>query len=118
MDPLSSDLEQVENDLREAELEYQRLGVRIEGLRAQRDALRKIAQMPTQLEQKVQAMTKAEGIVAVLRASSEPMTLGQIAEAMTAAGKVTNSNGASVYIDGLLKEGRVVRVSRGLYRDA
>ncbi|NEC67370.1 hypothetical protein [Streptomyces sp. SID9727] len=118
MDPLHGDLEQVEADLREAELEHQRLGVRIEGLRAQRDALRRIAQTPTRLEQKLQSLTKAEGIVAILRASPEPMTLGQIAEAMTAAGKLTNNNGASVYIDGLLKEGRVVRVRRGLYRDA
>ncbi|MFE5108573.1 hypothetical protein [Streptomyces sp. NPDC056663] len=118
MDPLRKDLEKVENDLRDSELEYQRLGVRIEGLRAQRDALRKLAAKPTRLDEKIRDMTKAEGIVAVLRASAEPMTLGQIAEAMTTAGKLTNSNGASVYIDSLLKEGRVVRVKRGLYRDA
>ncbi|MFF0062101.1 hypothetical protein ACFYRC_11180 [Streptomyces sp. NPDC005279] len=118
MDPLAKDLDAVEKELREAELEYKRLGVHIEGLRAKRGALAKLAVKPTRLAEKIQGMTKADAIVTVLRASPDPMTLGQIAEAMTNAGRLTNSNGASVYIDGLLKQGKVVRVERGLYRDA
>ncbi|MEU8927586.1 hypothetical protein AB0D10_42900 [Kitasatospora sp. NPDC048545] len=113
-----ADLERVEKELREAEREWGLLGVRIEGLKAQREALRKLVETSVVPEVEVQDLTKADAMVKILEASAKPMTLGEIAEAMTAAGKKTNSNGASVYIDGLLKAGRVIRVQRGQYRAA
>ncbi|MCC9310075.1 hypothetical protein LN042_23905 [Kitasatospora sp. RB6PN24] len=112
------DLERVENELREAERERDLLGVRIEGLRAQRDAFKKLVEAAVMPGEDLKDLTKADAIVAILRASDKPMTLGEIADAMSAAGKYTVKNGASVYIDGLLKAGRVVRVKRGLYSAA
>jgi hypothetical protein len=114
------DLERVEQELREAERERDLLGVRIEGLRGQREALRKLIEAPVVPGEDLDLkdLTKADAIVKILRASDKPMTLGEIAAAVTAAGKKTNPNGASVYIDGLLKAGRVVRVKRGLYSAA
>ncbi|GGR09780.1 hypothetical protein GCM10010195_75040 [Kitasatospora griseola] len=108
----------MERELGEAEREWDLLGVRIEGLRAQRDALRKLVEASAAPTVELSGLSKADAFVAVLRASDKPMTLGEIAEAMTAAGKKTVSSGASVYMDGLLKAGRVVRVQRGLYTAA
>jgi len=118
MTSYGEDLERVEKELREAERERDLLGVRIEGLKAQREAFRKLVEASAVQGQEIQDLTKADAIVKILQASDKPMALGEIAEAMTAAGKKTNSNGASVYIDGLLKAGRVVRVQRGQYRAA
>jgi hypothetical protein len=39
----------------------------------------------------------------------------EIVEAMNAVGRVETYNGVSVYLDMLLKAGRVIRVSRGRY---
>ncbi|MEU0678187.1 hypothetical protein ABZ330_36100 [Streptomyces sp. NPDC006172] len=118
MDDYRDDLEHVEKSLREAERERDRLGARIEGLKAERDALRKLAESTGSPVEGMEELTKAEAIVKLLRESDAPMTLGGIAEAMTAAGKLSTRNGVSVYIDGLLKAGRVVRVQRGQYRAA
>ncbi|MEV5149987.1 hypothetical protein [Streptomyces sp. NPDC052727] len=118
MDELQKDLAEVEAALKQAELQYERLGVQIEGLKAQRNALAKKVAPPSTLTERIATMTKADSIVEALRESSEPMTLKQIAETVTAAGKVLKPDGASVYLDGLLKEGRVVRVARGVYRAA
>jgi hypothetical protein len=64
-------------------------------------------------------MTKSEALVAILKASPTPMTLGDLADAMTNAGKLSNANGVSVYINGLLDKvggtGQVKRVARGQY---
>ncbi|MFI9366918.1 hypothetical protein ACIG5E_38675 [Kitasatospora sp. NPDC053057] len=114
------DLERVEKELREAERERDLLGVRIEGLRGQREALRKLVEasvVPGE-DLDLKDLTKADAIVKILQASDKPMTLGEIAAAVSAAGKETKYNGASVYIDGLLKAGRVIRVQRGQYRAA
>jgi capsule polysaccharide export protein KpsE/RkpR len=118
MDELQKDLAGVETALADAELQYARLGAEIEALKAKRDALAKQIKPRGRLTERIAGMTKAQAIVEVLRSSTDPMTLGQIAEAVTQAGKKLNANGASVYIDGLLKEGRVVRVARGQYREA
>ena len=112
------DLERVEKELREAERERDLLGVRIEGLRGQREALRKLVEAPVAPGEDLKGLTKADAIVRILQASDKPMTLGEIAAAASAAGKTTKYNHASVYIDGLLKAGRVVRVKRGQYRAA
>lgn len=118
MDELQKDLARVEAELRSAELEYTRLGAKINGLKAERDALAQQVAPPSALAKQIAGMTKAEAIHLVLRMSPEPMSLGQIAEAVTAAGSKLKPDGASVYLDGLLKQRRVVRVKRGLYRDA
>ncbi|MEV7793390.1 hypothetical protein AB0O68_15565 [Streptomyces sp. NPDC087512] len=118
MDELHADLARIEAELKSAELEYTRLGARINGLKAERDAIAEQAAPPTALAKRIAGKTKAEAIHMALRMSTEPMTLGQIAEVVTAAGNKLKPDGASVYIDGLLKQGRVVRVARGLYRDA
>ncbi|MEU8925328.1 hypothetical protein AB0D10_31070 [Kitasatospora sp. NPDC048545] len=112
------DLERVDKELLEAERERDLLGVRIEGLKAQREALRKLTEAPLVQGDEIRDLTKADAMVKILQASTRPLTLGEIARAMTAAGRKTNSNGASVYIDALLKAGRVVRVQRGQYRAA
>ncbi|MFB7454674.1 hypothetical protein [Streptomyces sp. NPDC056194] len=116
MNPLEDDLKQVRAELAAAELEYQRLEAQIAALRAKEATLEGLIIKPSKLN--VQGMTKAEAIVAVLAQSTEPMTLGQIADAVTAAGSVLKPDGASVYLDGLLKAEKVVRVKRGLYRAA
>lgn len=108
----------MEKELHEAERERDLLGVHIEGLRAQRDALRRLVEAPIMQHREIKDLTKADAIVKVLQSSERPMSLGEIAQALTAAGRRTNSNGASVYLDGLLKAGRVVRVQRGQYRAA
>ncbi|MBK0372614.1 hypothetical protein I3215_07185 [Streptomyces sp. RB110-1] len=118
MNSYSEDLAGVERELREAELERDRLGAHIEGLKAKRDAFKKLSAAVSEPGPAVQDLTKADAIVKILRASPQPMSLGDIADALTAAGKQATRNGVSVYIDGLLKAGRVVRVARNQYRDA
>ncbi|QYX75121.1 hypothetical protein [Streptomyces akebiae] len=118
MNSYSEDLASVERELREAELERDRLGAHIEGLKAKRDAFKKLSAAVSEPGSAVQDLTKADAIVKILRASPQPMSLGDIADALTAGGKQANRNGVSVYIDGLLKAGRVVRVARNQYRDA
>ncbi|MFJ5532516.1 hypothetical protein [Streptomyces sp. NPDC093261] len=118
MGDYSEDLARIDQELREAERERNRLTARIAALQAERDAFLKLEDGPTDLRQKLDDLTKAEAIVKILKEADRLMTLGDIAEAMTTAGKVTTKNGASVYIDGLLKAGRVVRVARGQYRAA
>ncbi|MGW6557603.1 hypothetical protein [Streptomyces hydrogenans] len=118
MNPYSEDIAQVEKELSEAEREYARLGAHIEGLKAKREAFKKLSAAPADLDSGIEDLTKAEAIIRILRVSPIPMSLGDIADALTAAGKQANRNGVSVYIDGLLKAGRVVRVARNQYRDA
>ncbi|MET8275757.1 hypothetical protein [Streptomyces sp. NPDC005096] len=118
MEPYSDDLARIEKDLREAEFERARLDARIKGLKAEREAFIQLTAPPASPEPSIQDLTKAEAIVTILRKSPGPMSLGDIAEALTAAGKLANRNGVSVYIDGLLKAGRVVRVQRNQYRSA
>ena len=112
------DLDRVEKELRMAERERDLLGVRIEGLRAQREALRKLVEAHAVPGEDLKDLTKADAIVKILQASDKPMTLGEIAAAVSAAGKETKYNSVSVYIDGLLKAGRAIRVQRGQYRAA
>lgn len=59
--------------------------------------------------------TKDRAIVAVLRASEEPMRIWDIVNTLNAAGRNENYNGISVYLDTLMKQGRIRRVDRGLY---
>jgi hypothetical protein len=118
VDTYGKDIAAVEDELREAQLEHARLGAHIEGLKAKRDALKKLSDATPVSQLKVQQLTKADAIVAILRQSTQTMSLTEIADALTNAGKTANANGVSVYIDGLLKAGRVVRVARNQYRDA
>lgn len=56
--------------------------------------------------------------MAVLRSSDEPMRIWSIVYKLHAVGRNESYNGISVYLDTLMKQGRIQRVSRGLYRAA
>jgi hypothetical protein len=63
----------------------------------------------------ITTFTKDRAIVWVLRQSAAPMRIKEIVDAMTATGRTETYNGVSVYLDTLLKTGRVIRVGRGRY---
>ena len=90
---------------------------KIEGLQAQRDALiRALASEPEpRAKADIRTFTKDQAIVGVLRQAAGPMRIKEIVEAMTAVGRTETYNGVSVYLDTLVKTGRVIRVSRGRY---
>ena len=117
MKELEIDLQRVRDELAVAQAEHARLAARIEGLLAQRDALiRALASEPgPPAKADVTTFTKDRAIVAILRQSAGPMRIKEIVEAMTAAGRTETYNGVSVYLDTLLKAGRVTRVGRGRY---
>jgi hypothetical protein len=115
-------LERISTQLAAAEAELARIRARVEGLRAERDALtREIASLnPTAaaiIAEDIPRMTKADAIVAVLRnAKPRPLRTAGIVEALQKAGRANEvAQNVSVYLDGLLKQGRVVRVARGEY---
>lgn len=121
MDNLKKELERVTAELSEAEAEQARLGARIEGLQAQRHALtRAIASLSSagaSTANEIASMVKADAIVAVLRnAKPRPLRTRGIVEALHRAGRKNEvAQNVSVYLDGLLKQGRVIRVARGEY---
>lgn len=121
MEVLEEELKRVTAELATTEAELTRIGARAEGLRAQRDALtRALAVAQPAREPAAPAianMVKADAIVAVLRnAKPRPLRAQGIVDALHQAGR-TNEVAAniSVYLDNLLKQGRVVRVARGEY---
>lgn len=118
---LDEDLAKVTTELQAAQHDLVRLTARIEGLQAHQRALqRAAAAADASTDQGVDlgSMTKARAIVAILKAAPGPMGLQDIAAALTDAGKKSKASGVSVYLDGLLKDGLVVRVERGLYTAA
>lgn len=121
MNALESDLERVTADLAATEAELARLSARAEGLRAERDALtRSIAALSpasTISTEDIARMVKNDAIVAVLRnAKPQPLRAAGIVGALHQAGRTNESaTNISVYLDGLLKQGRVARVARGEY---
>lgn len=121
MDQLDEDLARVTAELLAAQEDLVRLTARIEGLEAHQRALQRAALAAgasTTENLDLGSMTKARAIMAILKAAPRPMTLQDIASALTAAGKKSKASGVSVYMDGLLKEGSVIRVERGLYTAA
>lgn len=121
MEVLEKELQRVMAELATAEAELTRIGARAEGLRAERDALTRAlavaepARAPA--TQAIANMVKADAIVAVLRNTKpRPLRAQGIVDALHQAGR-TNEVAAnvSVYLDSLLKQGRVVRVARGEY---
>ncbi|MDL2077650.1 MULTISPECIES: hypothetical protein [Streptomyces] len=121
MGRLDEDLAQVTAELQAAQQDLVRLTARIEGLQAHQKALQRAAvaaEASTDQGVDLASMTKARAIVAILKAAPHPMSLQDIAAALTDAGKVSKASGVSVYMDGLLKENSVVRVERGLYTAA
>jgi hypothetical protein len=121
MDSLESDLERVTADLVSTEAELARLGARAEGLRAERDALTRAItslRIPNETATAdIASMVRNDAIVTVLRnAKPRPLRAAGITEALRQAGRANESAAnTSVYLDGLLKKGRVVRVARGEY---
>ena len=121
MGRLDEDLTQVTAELEAAQHELVRLNARIEGLQAHQKALQRAAataEASTDQGVDLGSMTKARAIVAILKAAPCPMSLQDIAAALTGVGKVSKASGVSVYIDGLLKDGLVIRIERGLYAAA
>jgi septal ring factor EnvC (AmiA/AmiB activator) len=121
METLENDLERVTADLAATEAELARLGARAEGLRAERDALtRALTALQPANETSasdIAGMVKNDAIVAVLRnARPRPLRAAGIVDALHQAGRTNEiAQNISVYLDGLLKQGRVVRVARGEY---
>jgi len=121
VEPLSSELERVVAELATTEAELARLGARAEGLRAERDALnRAIASLSPAREvaaQDIASMVRNDAIVSVLRnAKPKPLRAAGIVEALRQAGRTNDSTtNVSVYLDGLHKQKRVIRVARGEY---
>lgn len=121
MEPLSSELERVVAELATTEAELARLGARAEGLRAERAALnRAIASLSPAREvaaQDIASMVRNDAIVSVLRnAKPKPLRAAGIVEALRQAGRTNDSTtNVSVYLDGLHKQKRVIRVARGEY---
>jgi len=121
VEPLSSELERVVAELATTEAELARLGARAEGLRAERDALnRAIASLSPACEvaaQDIASMVRNDAIVSVLRnAKPKPLRAAGIVEALSQAGRTNDSTtNVSVYLDGLHKQKRVIRVARGEY---
>ena len=61
-------------------------------------------------------MKKDEAIVVeVLKGWGSPLRIGQIVKRLKQAGRNEHYNGVSVYLNTLLKQGRVRRVGHGLY---
>jgi len=121
MDSLESHLERVTADLASTEAEVARLGARVEGLRAERDALTRAItslRIPNETATAdIASMVRNDAIVTVLRnAKPHPLRAAGITEALRRAGRTNESaTNTSVYLDGLLKKGRVIRVARGEY---
>ena len=121
MNPLEKDLERVAADLAAAEAELARLSARAEGLRAERDALaRAIAALSPAAAASagdIAGMVKNDAIIAVLRnAKPRPLRAAGIVDALHQAGRANeHAANVSVYLDGLLKQGRITRVARGEY---
>ena len=119
---LVKELKDLDTELGSLRLEQARLTARIEGLRAERDALagamqiRSVDSSPG--DPALAKLTKNAAIVAVLKSSDSPLRIRQIVELLNEAGRNENYNGISVYLDTLLKQGRVRRVDRGLYAAA
>jgi hypothetical protein len=124
MELLERHLEKASNELAEAEAELARAHARVEGLRAERDSLgravaaaRATASGAEPTDADITAMPKGEAIVTVLR-KAKPRALSnpEIVDALREAGRTREgSRTISVYLDGLLKEARVLRVARGAY---
>lgn len=119
MSDLDSELARVRDELAEARVQEIRLAARITGLEAERDALMTALSRPSAAPPGTLAlasMTKDRAIVAVLEASPRPLKIGEIVDALHDAGRPAEQyNGVSVYLDTLLKQGRVQRPERGLY---
>jgi hypothetical protein len=118
---LEDELRRVENELETARIEHAKLGARIDGLMAERDALaaaiRTIPSGPAEHQTgDLARMTKKQAIIAILSRADDAMRIGDIVRALGAAGRTgDNYNGIAVYLDSMLKERKVRRVARGLY---
>lgn len=121
MNALENDLERVTADLTATEADLARLSARAEGLRAERDALNRaiaaLSPASTISAEDIARMVKNDAIVAVLRnAKPQPLRAAGIVDALHQAGRTNESaTNISVYLDGLLKRGRVARIARGEY---
>jgi len=120
---LAEALDQVEAELAGVQLEHERTAARIRGLTAERDALVTSIQQAEARRARPQSavdlngMTKDRAIVAVLRGSPEPIGVAELQRGLEIGGRPNeNPNTISVYLNTLLKQGRVERTGRGLYR--
>ncbi|MDQ1658056.1 MAG: hypothetical protein QOD41_3139 [Cryptosporangiaceae bacterium] len=118
---IEKDVARLSAELVAAEAEVARWTARVEGLRAERDSLVRAAAALTPGAAPhagdIARMVKADAIVAVLGlAKPQPLRVPEIVDALHRAGRSGEvPQNISVYLDGLLKQGRVVRVARGEY---
>jgi hypothetical protein len=118
---LQTDLTRIKKELEQALEDRDRIDVRIAGLRAEQvaveDAMARRSPSGVVESDDLTRLTKADAIVAVLRASApNPLTIRGILDALAAGGRPNESyNGVSVYLQDLLARNRVQRLSRGLY---
>jgi|SRR5580658_3576209 hypothetical protein len=119
---LNKELEALDTELASLRREQARLTARIEGLRAERDALAGAMTIRSvergSGDSTLAGLTKDEAIVAVLEWTDRPLRIQQIVDSLNEAGRDEHYNIISVYLNTLLKQGRVRRVDRGLYSAA
>jgi hypothetical protein len=116
---LRKELEGLDNELTSLLVEQARLAARIEGLQAERGALSGAMSIEPidggSRDPTLANLTKDRAIVAVLEWSDKPLRIQQIVELLNEAGRDEHYNIITVYLNTLLKQGRVRRVDRGLY---
>ena len=112
----------MDKELASLRLEQARLTARIEGLRAERDALSEAMTIRpvhgSSGDQSLATLTKNEAIVAVLVRTDTPLRVKTLVALMNEAGRNECEQHVWVYLSNLVKQGRVRRVQRGLYAAA
>lgn len=120
MNAYDDELERIDRELRDARQGHKALEARIEHLENARAAIENLRAKDADYAPTIaiDGLRKADAILKILTHADRPMSISEIAQAMTANGNKTQNDGASVYLDGLLKAGKVARVERGVYRSA
>jgi hypothetical protein len=116
MGNLDSEAERVTADLAEAEAELARIKARVDGLRVEHSALRRAVTKPAGSDD-LAGMCKADAIVVVLhRAKPYPLCAEAIVDALHQGGRLEElPAGLPVFLNGLLRRGRIVRSGPGEY---
>jgi hypothetical protein len=116
---LNKEIEDLDDELASLRLEHARRTARIEGLRAERDALSGAMTIRSvdggSGDPPLANLTKDRAIVAALEWSDAPLRIQQIVDLLNEAGRDEHYNIVTVYLNTLVKDGRVRRVGRGLY---
>jgi capsule polysaccharide export protein KpsE/RkpR len=122
---LEEELAEVEHALDEAEAEALRWAARVEGLRAQLDALRRAVELSEKREQRATAvpdlrlLNRTAAIEEVLRLNKSPLSIHEVIDALTAGRRDGDEYSVvAATLQQLLNQGRVDRPARGRYTAA